>query len=256
MSGGLGEAARALALAAQFLTRAPLPVTVRPTQVRLRAAMAYLPLVGALIGAIAAVTLLIVAQVLPVVTAVLASVAATCVLTGALHEDGLADTLDGAGGGADAERALAIMRDSRIGVFGALGLGLVLAVKVSALAAMPLSLAAAALVAGHAASRASCVVIIATSRYVRPAGAAGFTAQGLGADGLALALATGCVVMLAVLPFAGFGALGTAAAGLVVGHLLARRVFEARLGGYTGDCLGATQQLSEVGFYLGVLAWL
>lgn len=244
-----------MALAGQFLTRAPVPVAVRATDSRMRRGLGYFPVVGMLIGAFGAAALLGASQILPTVTAVLISIAATCALTGALHEDGLADTLDGLGGG-DAQRSLAIMRDSSIGVFGALGLGLAVAMKASALVAMPLGVAAAALVAAHAASRACCVVVIATSRYVRPAGAAGFTAAGPGRRSLAVALASGCFAIAATVPFGGFGAALTGAAGLALGFVVARGLFERRLGGYTGDCLGATQQLSELGFYLGALAWL
>ena len=153
------------------------------------AAPRYFPAVGAVIGAAGACVLVAAASVLPMAVAVLLSTAATVALTGALHEDGLADTFDGIGA-ATRERALEIMRDSRIGTYGALGLGLMLAPKVAALAAMPAGLAAAALVAGHAASRLSSVVVVATSRYVRETGAGGFTAQGLGAGGLAVAAAT------------------------------------------------------------------
>ena len=73
---------------------------------------------------------------------------------------------------------------------------------------------------------------------------------------MALALAFTVLTLLCTLPAIGPGAVVTGALGLAAGHLLARALFERRLGGYTGDTLGATQQLSEVGFYLGVLAWL
>ena len=219
------------------------------------AALRYYPAVGLLIGAAAASLLLLAATVLPPLPAVLVSTAAVAVLTGALHEDGLADTLDGLGG-ATRERALAIMRESTIGTYGALGLGLVVATKVAALAGMAPAAAAAALVAGHATSRLSLVLVVATSRYARPAGTGGFTAGGVARRDLAIAGATGLLCLaalgLGLGPRVAFGA----AAGLVLGHLLARALFERRLGGYTGDCLGATQQLSELGFLLGVAACL
>jgi adenosylcobinamide-GDP ribazoletransferase len=255
MTSRLREEARALALAGAFLTRLPIPLAPQATPRRLAAALRYLPLVGILIGATGALALLLAAQALPAVPAVLLSIAATVALTGALHEDGLADTLDGLGA-ADPDRALAIMRDSRLGTYGALGLGLTLAAKASALAAMPVALAAAALVAGHAASRLSAVAVVATSRYARDAGTGGFTAAGVSRRALALATVVGAVALAAAVPFTGPGAALAGIVGLVAGHLLARALFERRLGGYTGDCLGATQQLSEAGFYLGLLAWL
>lgn len=254
------EEAAALAFAWQFLTRVPLPVAVRYTPGRMAASQAWLPAVGLAIGAIAAAVLLTAALVLPAVPAVLLSIAATAALTGAFHEDGLADTFDGIGGGPDRSRRLEIMQDSRIGTYGAVGLGLALALKASALAGLDPTgapgRAAAALVAGHALSRASALLVVMTSAYVRERGTGRFTAAGLGRRGAALVAAAG-LVALAVLAV-GFGPGGAAAgvAGLGIGHLLARRLFERQLGGYTGDCLGATQQLSEVGLYLGLLAWV
>jgi adenosylcobinamide-GDP ribazoletransferase len=235
-----------------FLTRLPMPAGAAGD---MAAALRWLPAAGAVIGGVAAAALALAATVLPVVPAVLVSIAATCLLTGALHEDGLADTFDALGAGSR-ERALEIMRDSRIGAHGALALGLVLALKASALMAMPLGLAAAALVAGHAASRFSCLVVIATSRYARATGTAGFAAPGIGAGGLAVAAATAAVALTLLVPVAGAGAALAALLGLAAGHLAARAAFERRIGGYTGDCLGATQQLGEAGLYLGVAAWL
>ena len=135
-------------------------------------------------------------------------------------------------------------------------LGLMLAAKILALAAMPVVIVPWVLIAGHASSRASSVVVIATSTYVRAAGAATPIAGGVGRGGLAVALGTAGLVILGlglVLPWAAIlGGIG----GLVLGHGLMRAGFERRLGGYTGDCLGAAQQASEVGFYLGLLACL
>lgn len=255
MSGHAREQAAALALACGFLTRLPLPRGVTATPARMAMSLRYLPLVGLLIGLVAAAVLLAAVGLSPVVAALL-STAATCLLTGALHEDGLADTLDGAGAGGDVARRLAIMRDSRIGTYGALGLGLTLALKVASLAAMSPGLAALALVTGHGLSRLSAVLVIATSCYARESGTGGFTASGLRGVGLALALGTGIVGLLLLWPVAGAGGMLAALGGLIIGHGLARGLFERQLGGYTGDGLGATQQLSELGLYLGLLAWL
>lgn len=242
------EAAAFLA-ALGFLTRLPLPA---PPRGAMRASLRWLPAAGIVVGAAGALVLLAASRILPPMPAVLVSIAATCLLTGALHEDGLADTFDGLGVATRA-RALAVMRDSRIGVHGALALGLVVALKATALAAMPAGLAAATLVAGHGASRLSLLLVVVTSRYARAAGTAAFTAAPV--RGLSVAVATG-LLALAGLAVVAPGAALAGAAGLVLGHLAARAAFERRLGGYTGDCLGATQQLSEVGLCLGVAAWL
>lgn len=236
-------------LALQFLTRLPLPDVYAPA--RMAALPRWFPAAGALIGGLAALVWLAAAAAFPPALAALLSTAFGLLLTGCFHEDGFADACDGLGGGATRERALEIMRDSRLGTYGAAGLGMMLAVKVAALAALAPGLVPFALVAGHAASRASAVLALATSAYVRDHGTGKPVAEGLSPGGLAFALACGAAP-LALLPPAGAlaGALGLAA-----GHLAMRRAYERKLGGYTGDCLGAVQQVSEAGFLLGLLAW-
>lgn len=248
------EAGLAL-MAAGFLTRLPLPAPVPWQPRRMAAALRWFPAVGIVVGAVAAATFLLAATVLPTVPALLLSTAATALLTGALHEDGLADTLDGLGGATPA-RALEIMRDGAIGPYGALGLGLAVATRIAALAGMAAAPAAAALVAAHGLARLSVVLVVATSRYVRPSGAGGFTATGVASADLAVAGATGIAILAALGAAVGpLAALG-GASGLIVGHAAGRALFERRLGGYTGDCLGATEQLSEVGVLLGIAACL
>jgi adenosylcobinamide-GDP ribazoletransferase len=245
-----------LLLAVQFLTRLPVPVGNRFSPCRLAATPRWYPAVGALIGAVtAAIYWLAVAEVPPTLAALL-STAAGLALTGCLHEDGLADACDGLGGGATRAVALEIMRDSRIGTYGAAALGLGLATKVLALAALPAALVPAALIAGHAASRASSVLVIATAEYVRDHGTGKPVADGLGPRGLGFALLTGAAALLPLAALAPPVALAGGLLGLGSGHVLMRRAFERKLGGYTGDCLGAVQQTSEIGFYLGVLACL
>ena len=238
-------------LALQFLTRLPVPARGY-TPARLAATPRWLPAVGALIGGLVALAWLAAAAVFPPVLAVLLATAFGLLLTGCFHEDGFADACDGLGGGATRAKALEIMRDSRLGTYGAAGLGMMLATRVAALAALPGGLVPLALVAGHAASRASAVVVIATSVYVRDHGTGKPVATGLGRAGLAFALACGLAPLLLQPPLAALGGL----AGLILGHLAMRRTYQSKLGGYTGDCLGAVQQASEVGFTLGLLACL
>jgi adenosylcobinamide-GDP ribazoletransferase len=241
------------AVAVQFLTRVPVPAGAY-TPERLRAAVRHYPLVGALVGAFAAAVLLVTDQAFTPLVAMLLSSGATLLLTGAFHEDGLADTFDGIGGGADRIRTLEIMRDSRIGTYGTLALAIVLALKIASLAALPIAAAAVALVAGHGLSRLSAVLVIATARYARDEGTGKFTASGLSVRSLTFALATGALLAGGLGWMLGGAVLAWALGGLALGHLGGRAVFERRLGGYTGDCLGAVQQLSEVGLYLGLLA--
>lgn len=248
------EEVATIAVAVQFLTRLPISSSVF-TPERLAASVRYYPLVGALVGLIGAAVYWLSAQALPPVLAALLSTATTLLATGAFHEDGLADLFDGLGA-PSRERMLEVMRDSRIGTFGAAALGLVLAMKVTALAALPVMIAAAALVAAHVVSRSSSVVAIATSRYVRSSGTAKPVADGVGGGGLAVALLTAIAVIAAAHCAIGLAPSLVAAGGALAGHVAARLLYERRLGGYTGDCLGAVQQMSELGFYLGLLACL
>jgi adenosylcobinamide-GDP ribazoletransferase len=251
----LPEEARRFLLALQFLTRIPLPVDPGYSEARLAASVRYYPAVGALIGIATGAVLLAASAVAPPALAALAATATAIALTGGLHEDGLADTWDALGGSADRNRALQIMRDSRIGSYGALALILAIAARVLVLAALPPWTAAAALVAGHAASRASIVVVIATSRYARTEGSASALAGSASGTTQAVAAAGAALAMLPMLAFAGWATLGFVL-GLAAGHIMMRRRFEARLGGYTGDCLGAVQQTSEIGALAGLVVAL
>ena len=243
-------------LAVQFLTRLPVPRDPGYTPARFEAVPRYFPAVGLVVGICVAAVYLLTAQVAPPALAALVSTAAGLLITGCFHEDGFADACDGLGGGRTREAALEIMRDSRLGTYGAAGLGLMLAGKVMTLGTLPAPVAAAALVAGHAASRASVVLVIATSRYARDQGAGKPVAAGVRRADLVIALAFGALGLLLLLPLAGPVSLAGGVAGLFGGHLAMRARFERRLEGYTGDCLGAVQQTSEIGLYLGVLACL
>ena len=236
-------------LAVQFLTR--LPVRTDWTEERMAATPRWYPAVGILLGVAVALVYWLAALGLPQGLAVLLSTAAGVLLTGAFHEDGFADTCDGLGGGVTRERKLEIMKDSRLGTYGALGLGLMVAVKVVTLTALPPALVPVVLVAGHAVSRASAVAVIATGTYVRDHGTGKPVATGQ--TGMPVMVATAALACVPLGLVAGLGPLGAALLGLVLGHLAMRRVVERQLGGYTGDGLGAVQQVSEVGMYLGVL---
>lgn len=279
---------RAFALALQFLTRLPGPADDAFSPERLAASVRYYPLVGALIGGLCAAVFWPASLVLPAAVAVILAVAAGLAITGALHEDGLADTFDGIGiaagrrgspgtgesagkhagdtpgGSADGhpgepgrtrrDRLLEVMRDSRLGTFGAIALVIALALKVATLASLAPLAVCLAFVAGHGLSRLSCIVVMQTSAYVRTAGIATPLAGRLGFGSWLVVLLTGLLVVAGL--FRTIGPLATilALAGLIAGHMLMRLCFERKLGGYTGDTLGAVQQASEIGLYLGVCA--
>ncbi len=242
-------------LAVQFLTRLPVPRDLPFSDDLLIRATKYYPLVGVLIGAIAAGVLLVCAEILPPLVAVLLSLAATLLVTGAFHEDGLADAADGIGGGLTAERALEIMRDSRIGTYGAVTLGVTLALKVALLASVPTGVAAVLLIVGHGMGRMATVHVIATTLYARDVGAK-FVAPSVTPDGYRIALATGFVILCALIVAQGPALAFCAMLGSIALAQTWRWVFVRKLGGYTGDCLGGTQQMGELGLYLGAVAWL
>ena len=243
-------------LAVQFLTRLPIGSAQLYTPERMAASVRYYPLVGAFVGAFSALVFYLATFVFSALVAILFAIVAGLLITGAFHEDGLADTFDGIGGGVTRERALEIMKASRLGTYGTLALITALALKVGALIALPLALVPIALIAGHGLSRLSSVLVIATSRYVRDEGTGKPVAAGISAAGLMIAGLTGLAIMTFWLVFYAPMALLWALAGLLMGHCLMRLLFERKLGGYTGDTLGAVQQVSEIGFYLGLVAWL
>ncbi len=242
-------------LAVQFLTRLPVPAARLYSADRLAAAPRYYPLVGALIGALGAGVYLA-STIFPAPIGVILSMMTTLILTGAFHEDGLADMADGIGGGASRDNALEIMKDSRIGTYGACALMAALGLKAASLSYLPAQAVPILLTAAHGISRLSSVLTVATSRYVRDHGTAKPVASGISINGLLLAILTGAGLFLAMVQIVGPVPGIAALTGAGLGHLAARAVFERKLGGYTGDCLGAVQQFSEIGFYLGALACL
>jgi len=172
--------ARLFFIALQFFTRVPVPAWVGYTPEWMHASARHYPLVGAWVGGVAALVLWLAAQVWPLSVAVGLSMAATVWLTGGFHEDGLADTCDGLGGSVSRERALTIMKDSRLGSYGALGLVGVLGLKAVALYELTDFDGVQALIAlvwAHAVSRAVPVALLRLLPYAGDAeqadGAAG-----------------------------------------------------------------------------------
>jgi adenosylcobinamide-GDP ribazoletransferase len=234
-----------------FLTRVPIGASTEGDW-RLADAVWAFPLVGAGIGAVAAFVYLA-AELIGLgdgPAALLAVLAGLC-LTGALHEDGFADTADGFFGGGDRQSRLAIMRDSRHGTYGVLAIVLSVALRAAALAQTGEAVyAGLALIAAHAASRA---MFPAAMWALAPA-----RADGLGAEAgrpraapVVTAAAIGLVIALAALgPAMGLTAFAASAAAVVAAALVARRL----IGGYTGDVLGALQQIAEIVMLLAAAA--
>ena len=247
--------------AVQFFTRIPVPAWVGHCPQQLNQASRYFPLVGILVGLLSAASLWLCAQILPLPLSVGLSMAVGILVTGAFHEDGLSDFADGLGGGFTPDKALSIMKDSRVGAYGAISLILVLLLKYQALVelcrAHSLLFVAVTLIAAHSFSRLMAASLMLTQRYIRDDDSARAkpAAQQISPASFAIALFT-CLAVLVLLFAAGAPAaklLAAVLAALLMRAYLAWRL-QKRLGGYTGDCLGAVQQLTELAFYLGLLA--
>jgi len=240
-----------LLLALSFYTRLPYPHKL--DYKLLPQSAVYLPLIGWLVGGICALVFYLTDLLWPQTTAAILALIAGILLTGGLHEDGFADVCDGFGGGMSKQRILEIMKDSHIGVYGLLGLLLILLLKISVLAAMPASAVPLVLLAGHSLSRLPPLLLMQRYDYAR-----GNDSKSSGAvykpDFRELIFAT----VIALLPLALLPALSTLT---IVPVLLATvflgHYFYRHIGGYTGDCLGASQQIAETVFYLSVSAlWI
>ncbi len=245
-------------IALQFFTRLPIPSWVGFEASWLQHASRYFPLVGCVVAAIAAGVYFAAALVLPAPVAAVLSTAASIYLTGAFHEDGFADTCDGLGGGMTHERVLEIMKDSRVGAYGAIGIVCMLAAKLTALAMLPPRVAVGALFLAHPLSRLAAASLIWKLDYVRGEGKAKPLAQQMSGAEFAIATISALLpvpVLLATGWIASSAVLAAVLAALLAAFWLGRKL-HVRLGGYTGDCLGAVQQLAEALVYVGVLATL
>lgn len=256
-------------LALQFFTRIPitgrLAVWVGYSPTMLRAASVYFPLVGSVVGIFSALVLWLALAVLPpsALGALMAAILATAAsvwLTGGFHEDGLADTADALGGYVAAEKALEIMKDSRIGSYGSLTLILVLGLKIATLALLaqqsPL-LAAVALLWAHTLSRLSPLLLMFSLAHVGDLARSKSKplADAISPVQLAAALIWPTLIGAAALWLIPTGAWVLAALSMLLSTWHLRAWFAARIGGFTGDTLGCTQQISELLAYLALAAW-
>lgn len=234
-----------LRLALALLTRLPTGLIADPVPKMSAAAWAF-PLAGLAVGlCAAAVYVLALAAGLPALVAAGLGLGTQIALTGGLHEDGLADLCDGFWGGRDRERRLEIMRDSRIGSYGGLALILSVGLRWSALAAIPD--AGTALIVAAMASRAAPVALL---HWLPPArdNGLGAAAANVGGGQLAVALVLGLAPLL-------FWPQGIAAAVLAaLAVALLAMAAKARIGGQTGDVLGASQQIAEIALLITLCA--
>ena len=232
-----------LAVALAFYTRLPVPLRAPVDGAALARASWCSPLIGVVIGAIAGFAYWISVRLnLPQLVAATVAVATSMMLTGCLHEDGLADTADGFGGGATRERALDIMRDSRIGTFGACALIVSFALRVGAIADLPKAgLVAWALIGAHAMARAGLPLFM---RVVPPARPDGLAAQA-GAPAAERAWASLLIGFVILWIALGFAAALIALVFMLIGYAVVALMSHRKIGGQTGDVLGAVEQVGE-----------
>ena len=251
-------------LALGFFTRIPVPSFADFKESDLNHSAKYFPLIGIIVGLFGAGSFAISAQFLPQNIAVLISMVVTIYLTGAFHEDGLADSADGIGGGWTREQILTIMQDSRLGTYGAVALFLMLFAKFQLLSSLNHYLLPFALIAGHALSRLSAVYVMATINYTKPEGKAKLLATQISLVDLAVASVFGLLPFFAMI---GLLVANNHAFAITIKFVLMtlipvllswfwwRHKIYKWLGGYTGDTLGAMQQIVELAFYFGLTVW-
>ena len=240
--------------AVMYFTRIPCPAWIDHKPELLEKAIRYFPMIGCLVGCMTVLGLYLFSEILPIPIAIILSMAMGLLITGALHEDGFADVCDGFGGGWTREKILQIMKDSSIGSYGTLGLILLLLLKYACIAVLEkinVSYCYYSLCAGPALSRFAAIGMSYQLNYVRlgqEAKAFPVTKPG-SVTNLLIAFVFGilplfliqkAILLLVLLP-------------VLILLLYLRNYFYKRIGGYTGDCLGACQQLSELVIYLSLI---
>ena len=229
-------------LALQFLTRFPVPERLATTEAELGQAAAFFPLVGVIVGGCTALVFVASSRVLPLSVAVVITLAFAALITSGFHEDGLADTFDGLGGGWTKDQALTIMRDSRIGTYGTLALVFLILGKYTLLTSLDPRVIWRWLIVAHTASRWTVLPLCVWLPYARPEGQGKLVAQQVGPRALSIGSAT-LLLTLLLLPWR--AALIAFAATAIVTFFSGLH-FKRRLGGITGDCLGAVNQITEL----------
>ncbi len=232
--------------AVQFLTRIPAPM---PTAGRLDAAVAWFPTVGALIGTITAAVVLAASQVLAMSVAAALAVLVGVLITGAFHEDGLADIADAFAGGWSVEERLRILNDPRHGTYGVAALSGSLIIRILAVAALVPAVAAAGLIAAHTLARTIAVASMKSGRLARPDGLGAGYVSSVSTHRTLIAVISGLAITTAVIGWWVIPVTVVAGVAAAVVIVLARR----RIGGLSGDVLGAIEQIAEIAVLVTVV---
>ena len=237
---------RDVATAFQFLTRLPLRPLPYDANALSRSAK-FFPLVGAVIGVLGAVVYLWLVRHLPAAVAALLTLAFFFLVTGGLHEDGLADVADAFGGGWNREQVLAILKDSRIGTFGTLAVLVSVGLRVLLLANLPLNRFASYVISGHVLCRWTALPLGYALPSARPSCGQGARIARQISVG---SLATGSVLTVIIVAYLLRWSLWSAITSTLVVTIASGCYYWRRIGGVTGDCFGATNQLAEIAVYL------
>lgn len=236
--------------ALMFFTRIPCPAHIDHSEEILAESRKYFPLVGTLIGAISALVFWGATYLGSPILAMALAITASVVATGAFHEDGLADFVDGFGGGWTKEQVLTIMKDSRLGTYGAVSLLLLIVVKISLLYEISkFDFVVVSLLSGHTVSRFVATIIVQRLDYVQE--------ENQSKAKPVASLKFGALKQLySFIPVIIFGVVFPKTIVAILFSFLPLLylipIMKRKIGGYTGDCLGACQQLSEVAFYFGM----
>ncbi len=235
-----------------FFTRIPCPKWVNHDPGYLRKSSKYFPLVGILVGSIGAAVFYGSSYIFSTEISLLLSMFSTIYTTGAFHEDGFADVCDGFGGGWTKEKILLIMKDSRLGTYGTIGILLMLAIKFAALQEIEVGFIPLVIISGHSLSRFIATTLIFTHPYVRDTedSKAKPAAKSMS---LTMLFISGFFGIVPLVFFMNPWIFITLVPACVSKIFLASK-FKKWIGGQTGDCAGAVQQLSEVVFYLSIIA--
>ncbi|GLX79242.1 adenosylcobinamide-GDP ribazoletransferase [Thalassotalea insulae] len=250
-----------LCLAIMFFTRLPVGGGLIYSEQRMNQANRYFSLVGLLLGLLVAFSYQLLAMLFPIALALVLTLIISVLLTGAFHEDGLADMADGIGGGYSPQARLTIMKDSRIGTFGAISLLLALALKfVLWLNLAQQTLLLPSVIVAYSLSRALAASFIYNTPYVSDTKLSKSKPLATKQSQQELVILFSVALISAVILFNNIVGFYWLLVKLVLILMLFRGIFRrwliARLGGFTGDCLGAAQQLSELLIYLVVVSHL
>ena len=238
-------------LALTFYTRLPGPQNQDYT--KLPQATIYLPLVGWVVGAVTALSFYLANLLWQQVIAVIIALIVGVFLTGAFHEDGFADVCDGFGGGWGKQRIMEIMKDSFIGVYAVIGLIFIFLLKISILSTLPTTTVPFVLFSGHSISRLFPLLLMQCYNYVRETDSKAVVAVYKPARRQLILATMVALIPLLLLPLICLLSIIP----LLLGNVFLGRYFYRHIGGYTGDCLGASQQLTETIFYLSISAlWI